>query len=58
MATLGAARGTVFDDADFDCLYATRRGRPSHPPSVLATLLSAQLFYGVSDREAEPRSRA
>jgi hypothetical protein len=57
LATLGAARETVFDDADFDCLYATRRGRPSHPPSVLATLLLAQLFYGVSDREAERRSR-
>jgi Transposase DDE domain/Transposase domain (DUF772) len=57
LATLGAARGTLFDDADFDCLYATRRGRPSHPPAVLAALLLAQLFYGVSDREAERRSR-
>jgi len=57
LVTLGAARGTVFDDADFECLYASRRGRPSHPPSVLAALLLAQLFYGVSDREAERRSR-
>lgn len=57
LATLGAARGTLFDDADFDCLYASRRGRPSHPPAVLAALLLAQLFYGVSDREAERRSR-
>ena len=57
LATLGAARGTVFDDEDFDGLYATRRGRPSHPPAVLAALLLAQLFYGVSDREAERRSR-
>ncbi|HSS09776.1 MAG TPA: hypothetical protein VLL25_07835, partial [Acidimicrobiales bacterium] len=30
LATLGTARGTVFGDADFDCLYATPRGRPSH----------------------------
>lgn len=57
LVTLGAARSTVFTDADFACLYATRRGRPSHPPSVLAALLLAQLFYGVSDREAERRSR-
>jgi len=57
LVTLGNARGTVFRDADFEVLYASRRGRPSHPPSVLAALLLAQLFYGVSDREAERRSR-
>lgn len=57
LATLGQARGTVFCDADFDELYLSRRGRPSHPPSVTAALLLAQLFYGVSDREAERRSR-
>lgn len=47
----------VFCDEDFDALYPSRRGRPSHPPSVVAALLLAQLFYGVSDREAERRSR-
>ena len=47
----------MFRDTDFDVLYPSGRGRPSHPPSVLAALLLAQLFYGVSDREAEPRSR-
>lgn len=57
LATLGAARGSLFSDEDFECLYASRRGRPSHPPSVLAALLLAQIFYGVSDREAERRSR-
>jgi hypothetical protein len=57
LATLGEARGSVFTDDDFECLYVSRRGRPSHPPSVLAALLLAQLFYGVSDREAERRSR-
>lgn len=57
LATLGEARATVFTDEDFEPLYASRRGRPSHPPSVLAALLLAQLFYGVSDREAERRSR-
>lgn len=57
LATLGCARGGLFSDDDFECLYASRRGRPSHPPSVLAALLLAQSFYGVSDREAERRSR-
>lgn len=57
LATLGRARGSVFGDEDFDCLYVSGRGRPSHPPSVLAALLLAQLFHGVSDREAERRSR-
>jgi transposase len=57
LATLGRARGVLFCDEDFDPLYPSRRGRPSHPPSVLAALLLAQLFYGVSDREAERRSR-
>ena len=49
--------GSLFADADFDCLYTSKKGRPSHPPSLLAALLLAQLFYGVSDREAERRSR-
>jgi transposase len=57
LATLGTARGTLFTDEDFDGLYASKKGRPSHPPSLLAALLLAQLFYGVSDREAERRSR-
>jgi Transposase DDE domain/Transposase domain (DUF772) len=57
LTTLGAAKGTLFSDADFDPLYASKKGRPSHPPSLLAALLLAQLFYGVSDREAERRSR-
>ena len=57
LAVLGTARGSLFGDDDFECLYASRRGRPSHPPSVLAALLLAQSFYGVSDREAERRSR-
>ena len=29
LATLGAARGALFSDEDFECLYASRRGRPS-----------------------------
>jgi hypothetical protein len=57
LAMLGAARASLFSDDDFECLYASGRGRPSHPPSVLAALLLAQSFYGVSDREAERRSR-
>ena len=57
LVTLGQARGELFCDADFDALYASGRGRRSHPPSVVAALLLLQLFYGVSDREAERRSR-
>ena len=57
LATLGTARGTLFSDKDFDRLYESNKGRPSHPPSLLAALLLAQMFYGVSDREAERRSR-
>lgn len=57
LATLGRARGELFCDADFDALYVSGRGRPSHPPSVVASLLLCQLFFGVSDREAERRSR-
>ena len=56
LATLGRARGELFCDADFDALYASGRGRRSHPPSVVAALLLLQLFYWVSDREAERRS--
>lgn len=57
LVTLGLARGSAFTDADFDVLYASGRGRPSHPPSLLGALLLAQVFFGVSDREAERRSR-
>ena len=57
LVSLGQARGELFCDGDFDALYASGRGRPSHPPSVVAALLLLQLFYGVSDREAERRSR-
>ena len=57
LATLGQARGVLFRDEDFEPLYPSRRGRPSHPPSVLAALLLAQLFYGLSDRESQRRSR-
>jgi transposase len=53
LPTLREARGMVFSDEDFDALDPSSRGRPSHPPSVLAGLLLAQLFYGISDREAE-----
>ncbi len=57
LVALREARETLFRDEEFDVLYPSGRGRPSHPPSVPAALLLAQLFYGVSDREAERRSR-
>ena len=52
LATLGAARGRLFTDKDFDRLYASKKGRPLHPPSLLAALLLAQLFYGVSGKSS------
>lgn len=41
LATLRRAWGVVFRDEDFEPLYSSWRGRPSHPPSVLAALLLA-----------------
>lgn len=55
LATFGRARGKIFTDADFDEFYPSDRGRPSHPPSVMPASLLAQLFFEVSDREAERR---
>lgn len=57
LAGLGSARGSVLCDADFDLVCPSGRGRLWHPPWVMAALLLVQLFYGVSDREAERRSR-
>jgi hypothetical protein len=39
---LAAQRGKLFRDEDFAALYARNNGRPSVPPSVLATALVLQ----------------
>jgi len=49
-------RGELFRDEDFAAFYAAQRGRPSVPPSLLATALLLQTYDGVSDEEARDRA--
>jgi Transposase DDE domain/Transposase domain (DUF772) len=53
---LAAQRGELFPDALFAGLYAQGWGRPSVPPSLLATALVLQTYSGVSDDEATQRA--
>ena len=53
---LAAQRGELFPDALFAGLYAHGWGRPSVPPSMLATALVLQTYAGVSDDEATQRA--
>src|SRR2546421_3779945 len=53
---LASQRGTVFRDEDFAQLYVLTNGRPSVPPSLLATALVLQTYDGVSDDEARQRA--
>jgi hypothetical protein len=53
---LAAQRGTLFRDEDFAALYAPGHGRPSVPPSLLATALVLQTLDRVSDAEAKQRA--
>src|SRR4051812_11368474 len=53
---LAAQRGTLFRDEDFAALYVLNNGRPSVPPSLLATALVLQTYAGVSDEEARQRA--
>jgi transposase len=53
---LAAQRGELFPDALFADLYAAGWGRPSVPPSLLATALVLQTYDGVSDEEAARRA--
>jgi transposase len=46
----------IFRDADFAALYAPKLGRPSVPPSLLATALVLQAHDKVSDDEATQRA--
>jgi hypothetical protein len=55
-AQLAKAAPRLFADADFERLYATTRGRPSVPPSLLALTLLLQQQAGVSDQEAIERT--
>src|SRR6266446_6647625 len=53
---LAAQRGELFPDELFAGLYARGWGRPSVPPSLLATALVLQTHAGVSDDEAVQRA--
>src|SRR6266567_1437000 len=53
---LASQRGELFLDADFGELYCPNNGRPSVPPSLLATALVLQAYDGVSDDEATRRA--
>ncbi len=50
---LASQRGRLFRDEDFADLYCRTNGRPSVPPSLLATALILQTYQGVSDAEAK-----
>src|SRR6266536_3461446 len=52
---LAAQRGELFLDEAFAGLYCRDNGRPSVPPSLLATALVLQTYDGVSDDEAKQR---
>lgn len=53
---LASQRGELFRDEEFAGLYVLNNGRPSVPPSLLATALVLQTYDGVSDEEAKQRA--
>src|SRR5205807_4631358 len=53
---LASQRNELFRDEDFATLYCRDNGRPSVPPSLLATALVLQTYDGVSDDEAKQRA--
>jgi hypothetical protein len=55
-AFLAEHRGELFRDEAFAALYTATTGRPSVPPSLLATALVLQAYDGVSDAEARDRA--
>jgi hypothetical protein len=53
---LASQRDELFRDEDFAAWYSSDRGRPSVPPSLLATALVLQTYESVSDEEAKQRA--
>ncbi len=53
---LASQRGELFRDEAFTALYCPDNGRPSVPPSLLATALVLQTYDRVSDDEAKQRA--
>lgn len=50
-AFLAEHRGELFPDGLFEDLFPTRRGRPSLPAQVAASVMVLQTLQGLSDRE-------
>jgi IS5 family transposase len=50
-------RGELFPDEMFTDLFPTRRGRPSVPADVVATVMVLQSLNGLSDRDAAAQLR-
>jgi hypothetical protein len=53
---LATHRGELFEDEEFAELYSRDQGRPSVPPSLLATALLLQVHDKASDEEARQRA--
>jgi hypothetical protein len=53
---LASQHGKLFNDDEFAVLYKLDNGRPSVPPSLLATALLLQTYDRVSDEEAKLRA--
>lgn len=53
---LAQERGELFKDEEFAAFYSLDWGRPSVPPSLLATALLLQIHDRVSDEEARQRA--
>src|SRR5216683_2362506 len=53
---LSRERQGLFRDEDYASLYSEKLGRPSVPPSLLATALVLQTYARVSDEEAAERA--
>src|SRR5699024_3438448 len=54
---LAEHRLDVFPGEDFDDLFASGRGRPSVPASVMASILVLQTLHDYSDRETAEAAR-
>src|SRR5271165_7633900 len=50
-AFLAAYRGELFSEEMFADLFPTRRGRPSVPAEVMASVITLQALHGLSDNE-------
>src|SRR6266536_2382457 len=54
---LARHRQELFTDGEFEDLFASNRGRPSIPASVMASVMVLQTLHDLSDRETEDAAR-